>query len=209
MMLRASLSLLGIGSALALALVSPAQATHSFCCTLDNGTRACGDILPEACRSRPYSEFNEQGNKVRNVEAPLSASQQAARDAQLKKQRDAEQQALEQKRRDAALVATYATEKELDQARDRLIAELERGIKNTQDKLDVVLKEKAKLAKDAEFYKNKPLPADLKAAQRRNQQAQEAEQNGIAAKKKEIEQVTARFEADRKRLRELRTPKQD
>ncbi|QDX81737.1 hypothetical protein B9N43_11015 [Denitratisoma sp. DHT3] len=205
MMPRTPLSLLALG----LALAAPAQAARSFCCTLDNGTRACGDILPEACRSRSYTEFNEQGNKVRNVEAPLTPAQQAARDVQLKKQREAEQQALEQKRRDSALLATYATEKELDQARDRLVTELERGIQDSKGKLDDAIKEQTKLAKDAEFYRNKPLPADLKVAQRRNQQALEAERNSIENKKKEIEQVAARFEADRKRLRELRTPKQD
>lgn len=203
MMLRTPLSLLALG----LVLVSPVQAARSFCCTLENGTRSCGDILPEACRKLPYTEFNEQGGKVRSVEAPLTEAQQAARDAQLKKQREAEQQALDQKRRDTALLATYATEKELDQARDRLIAEVERSIQNTKDKMDTALKEKNKLAKDAEFYKNKPVPADLKASQRRNQLALETEQKGLEAKKKEIEQITMRFEADRKRFRELRTPK--
>ncbi|CAB1367742.1 hypothetical protein [Denitratisoma oestradiolicum] len=199
MKLRTTFSLLTLG----LALAAPVQASRSFCCSLDDGNRSCGDVLPEACRNRAYVELNERGVRVRSVEAPLNASQQAARDAQLKKQKEADLQALDQKRRDTALLATYATDKELDRTRDRLIAELERSIKNTEGKLAAANKEKTKLAKDGEFYKGK-LPNTLTSSMRRNQMAIEAEQQSIQAKKKEIEQVTARFEADRKRLQELR-----
>lgn len=199
MKLRTTFSLLTLG----LALAAPVQASRSFCCSLDDGNRSCGDVLPETCRNRAYVELNERGVRVRSVEAPLNASQQAARDAQLKKQKEADLQALDQKRRDTALLATYATDKELDRTRDRLITELERSIKNIEAKLEAANKEKAKLAKDGEFYKGK-LPNTLTSAMKRNQATIEAEQQSIQAKKKEIEQVTARFEADRKRLQELR-----
>lgn len=200
MKLRTIFSLLTLG----LALAAPAQASRSFCCSLDDGNRSCGDVLPEVCHNRAYVELNERGVRVRSVEAPLNAAQQAVRDSQLKKQKEADLQALDQKRRDTALLATYATDKELDRARDRLIAELERSIKNAEAKLEAANKEKAKLAKDGEFYKGKGLPATLTGSMRRNQMAIDTEQQSIQAKKKEIEQVTDRFEADRKRLQELR-----
>ncbi|HEX5393605.1 MAG TPA: hypothetical protein VFW68_10000 [Rhodocyclaceae bacterium] len=183
---------------------SPALAARLFCCNDDNGVRACGDVLPEVCRNKAYSEINERGQKVRTQEAPLTEAQQAARDVEQKKKREADRLALEQNRRDQALMSTYAKESDLDNARDRQIAEVERSMKQAQEKIDAATKAKAKLAKDGEFYKNKPLPADLKDSMRRNDTEIQTLTTALENKKKEIEDIKARFEADRARLRELR-----
>lgn len=184
-----------------------ANAAKTFCCLDEQGARYCGDVLPEKCRSRAYTEFNERGQKVRSVEAPLTEAQQAARDAELKKQRDAERVAQEQKRRDVALMTTYATEQDLDVARDRQVREVERSIAQAQEKLATAQKNKAKLSKDKEFYKNGALPDDLKDSLKRADANVAAEEANIATKKKEIDDIKARFEADRLRLRELRSDK--
>lgn len=183
---------------------SSALAARLFCCTDDHGVRACGDVLPESCRNKAYSEINERGQKVRTQEAPLTEAQQAARDVELKKKREQERLALEQRRRDQALMSTYTTEADLDTARDRQIAEVERSMKQMQEKIAAAEKTKAKLAKDAEFYKNKPLPPDMRDSVRRNDTEIQTLTTGLENKKKEIEDIKSRFEADRARLRELR-----
>ena len=198
-------ALLGIG----LLAGSPAHAARSFCCTDDQGVRACGDVLPEACRNKAYVEFNEKGQRVRTQEAPLTEAQQAVRDAELKKKREEEKLALEQRRRDQALLNTYTSEADLDKARDRQVAEIERSVKQTEEKLAAAKKAKEKLVKDTEFYKNKPLPPDLKEAIRRNDADVLAQTNALDAKAKEIEETKTRFEADRQRLKELRAPKEE
>lgn len=196
-----------IGSGVALA--SPAAfAARTFCCSDDQNVRYCGDVLPEACRNRAYSEFNERGIKVRTQDAPLTEAQQAAKDAEQKKKREEDRLALEQKRRDQALMSTYAKESDLDTARDRQIAEVERSMKQAEDKIAAANKAKVKLTKDAEFYKNKPLPADLKESMRRSEAEVQAQNQAIEHKKKEIEDIKARFESDRTRLRELRGSKE-
>jgi len=202
----ATLSLLTLGLA---AASGSALAARSFCCTDDAGVRSCGDVLPEACRNKAYSEFNEKGQKVRNQEAPLTEAQQVVRDAELKKKREEDRLALEQRRRDQALLNTYVTEQDLNSARDRQIAEIERSMKQTQEKIAAAAKTKEKLVRDSEFYKNKPLPADLKDAIRRNEADIQAQNNALQSKGKEIEETKTRFEADRQRLKELRTPKDD
>lgn len=184
-----------------------ALAARMFCCTDDRGKQSCGDVLPPICQTRAYNEFNERGQKVRAIEAPLTESQQAARDEETKKKRETDRLALEQKRRDQALLSTYAAEKDLDTARDRAVAEVERSIKQTQDKLEAANKIKTKLTRDLEFYKNKPVPAQLKEDIRRNEADVKAQQANIDLKRKEIEELKARFEADRARLKELRGEK--
>ena len=99
---------------LLLGLVAPAaHAARTFCCTDEKGQQRCGDVLPEACRSRAYVEYNEAGTRVRNVAAPLTEAQQAAVDAEQKKKREIAEAAERQQRADQALLSTYADEKVL------------------------------------------------------------------------------------------------
>jgi hypothetical protein len=208
MHIRTKLSLASFVLAMA-ALPTAAHAARMFCCEDEKGARNCGDALPEACRNRAYNEFNERGIKVRSVEAPLTEAQQAVRDAEMKKKKEEDRLALEQKRRDQALMSTYATDKDLDVARDRQVAEAERAVKQAQEKLDVANKGKTKIAKDLEFYKGKALPADLKDSVKRNEAEIAAQQKVVESKLKEIEDIKARFETDKKRLRELRGGKDE
>ena len=195
---------------LLLGLVAPAaHAARTFCCTDEKGQQRCGDVLPEACRSRAYVEYNEAGTRVRNVAAPLTGAQQAAKDAEEKKKREMAEAAEQQRRADQALLSTYADEKDLDTARDRAVGELLRSIKSAEEKLADLNKAKAKLAADTEFFKNKPLPADLKQKIARNQTALQEQQASIDEKKKEVEETRARFDGYHKRLHEIKAKDKD
>lgn len=201
MLMRATFSILALG----LALAAPsAQAARTFCCTDELGKRVCGDVLPEACARKEYSEFNERGIKGPHHDAPLTEAQQVARDMELKKQRETEKLALIQQRRDQALLSTYAAEADLDTARDRAVGEVERGIKQAQDKLDLFLKEQQKLTAEMAANKGKEQPQELREQVSRNKLEIKTQQEAVASKKQEIEQIKAKFEADRVRLRELR-----
>lgn len=184
--------------------VPSAFAARTFCCADERGQQRCGDVLPEACRSRAYVEYNEAGVRVRNVARPLTEAEQAAHDAEEKKKREVAEAAAQQQRSDQALLSTYADEKDLDTAQDRAISELERSIKSAEENLIEVNKTKAKLAADTEFFKNKPLPPDLKQKIARNEAALTEQQAAIDDKKKEIDDTKAKFEGFRKRLKELK-----
>lgn len=190
----ASASILAAG----LLMMAPAaQATRLFCCTDDHGTRACGDVLPESCRSRAYSEFNERGAKVRAADAPMTAAQLAAREAEDRKKQEDEKVALDQKRRDQALLATYASEADLDLDKSRKVGDIDRSVKQLQERMDGLEKAKANL-------KKQPQTPELAEQTRRNNSEALTIQSQIDSKKKDIEQISAKYEADRKRYRELK-----
>ena len=195
---------------LLLGLAAPAaHAARTFCCTDEKGQQRCGDVLPEACRSRAYVEYNEAGTRVRNIAAPLTEAQQAALDAEQKKKRDIAEAVELQRRADQALLSTYADEKDLDTARDRVINELLRSIKSAEENLVDLNKTKAKLAADTEFFKNKPLPPALKQKIARNQTALQEQQTAIDEKKNEVDEAKAKFDSYYKRLRELKAKNKD
>lgn len=196
------------GIALALAgiytAIPSAQAARMFCCVDDNGSRYCSDSLPEACRTRAYSEFNERGVKVRAVEAPLTEAQQAARDAEEKRRADEEKTNLEQKRRDQALMATYASERDLDVAKGRAVGDLDRSIKLLQERLDNAQGQKLKLQANIAALKGKPTPPELADQIRRNELEIQSATRERDSKQKDLERVVTKYETERKRFRELR-----
>lgn len=189
-------AVLSIGVGLSL----PAAA-RTFCCTDKAGHKICGDTLPIECEDRAYKEFGKGG--VRSVEAPLTAEQKTQRDADAAKKKEEERIAAEQRRKDRALLNTYGSEKDIDLMRDRALSDLQATGKQAQDKYDAAMKRKRKLDQELEFYKKKPVPANLKSQIKENETEIAAQQKALDDRQKEVDAVKARFEDDRKRYREL------
>lgn len=194
----------------ALLFVSPtlfalgaAAQVRIYCCDDANGRKVCGDFLPAACQGRAYEERDNRGFISKKVEAPLTAEQQARRDAEAAKKEADARKAAEDRRRTLALLATYSSEKDIDTVRDRNLAELDKSIVEAQKRLDEARKKKQKLDSDKEFYKGKPLPDAVKSQVRDNDKEIEAHQATIATKTREKEDVRARFADEKKRYLEL------
>ena len=180
--------------------VSLPAAARTYCCTDKAGHKYCGDSLPEQCEGA-YKEFGEKG--VRNVEAPLTAEQKAQREAEAARKKEAERVANEQRRKDQALLNTYGNEKDIDLLRDRAVADIEASSKQAQEKYEKAIKRKQQLEKELEFYAKKPVPDSLKSQIKENETEIQAQTKALDGKKKDIEDVRARFEDDRKRYRTL------
>ena len=169
------ISTLLFASTTLLAMGASAQ-MRIYCCDDATGRKVCGDFLPEACQGRAYEERDNRGFVSKTVEAPLTPEQQARREAEaLKKEADAKK-AAEERRRSLALLSTYSSEKDINSARDRALAEIEKNRKESQLRLDEANKRKKKIDGDKDFYKGKPLPEDDKAQIRDNEKDIAAQQ---------------------------------
>jgi hypothetical protein len=200
--------MLRLGSALMLltTMLPPpaaAQGRITYCCTDNNGKQICSDVLPQQCYGKAYREINSRGITVRRVDAPLNAEQRAAKEAETKKAKEEEARRLEQDRKNRALLATYASEQDIDYARDRAIADVQKTIKAAQDKQADLAKRQKTLDAEAEFYKKKPMPAQLQSQLRDNETEMKAQQAVIDGKQKDIEALKVRFEEEKLRYREL------
>ncbi|MCX7179773.1 MAG: hypothetical protein NTX56_13730 [Proteobacteria bacterium] len=180
-----------------------AHAGKTYCCADERGQQACGDSLPRECFGRAYRELSERGTLLRQVDAPLTAEQQAQREAALASKKKEERAAMEEKRKNQALINTYTTEKDVDVARERALLDVENRAKESQAKYNEAIKRKQKLEGELEFYKKKPVPPELKDQIKANETEIKAQQIGIEAKKQEMDQVRTRFEEEKKRYLEL------
>ena len=196
------ISTLLFASSTLLAMGAAAQ-TRIYCCDDASGRKVCGDFLPVACQGRAYEERDNRGFISKTVEAPLTAEQQARRDAEQARKEDDAKKAAEERRRTLALLATYSSEKDINSARDRALAEVEKNMKQSQQRLDEANKKKKKLESDKEFYKGRALPEQVKADVRDNEKEIKAQQDAVAAKVKEMDDVRKRFADEKKRYLEL------
>jgi hypothetical protein len=177
--------------------------TRIYCCDDANGRKVCGDFLPTACQGRAYEERDNRGFVSKSVEAPLTVEQQARRDTEKAKKEEEKKKAGEERRRTLALLSTYSSEKDINSARDRSLAEIDKNMKESQLRLDEAKKKKLKLDSDKEFYKGKVIPEQVKAQIRDNDKEISAQQAAVDARAKEMEEVRSRFAEEKKRYLEL------
>jgi hypothetical protein len=194
-------ALLFVSSAV-LALGAAAQ-TRIFCCDDAKGRKVCGDFLPTECQGRAYEERDNRGFVSKTVEAPLTVEQQARRDAEQARKEDEKKKAGEERRRTLALLSTYSGEKDIDHARDRSLAEIDKNMKESQQRLEEARKNKLKLDSDKEFYKGKPVPEQVKSQIRDNEKEIKAQQAAVDSKTKEMADVRSRFAEEKRRYLEL------
>ncbi len=133
-----------------------------------------GDTVPPQYANQGREELSKKGTVLKKTEGALTPEQRQAKEAEEAQKKAEQQKALEQKRRDKALLNTYTNEKEIDLTRDRNLKPLDMQIQSLQDDL--------KRAKGADAA---------------------AIQSQIEQKKKEREAVRQRFDADKLRFREL------
>lgn len=201
--------ILRLGSALMLlaAAVLPApaaaQGRMTYCCTDEGGRQVCSDVLPKQCYGRAYREINPQGVTVRRIDAPMTAEQRTIKEAEARKAKEEGARRLEQDRKNRALLATYASEQDIDYVRDRSIGDVRRAIKEFEEKQAELVKRKQKLDSEAEFYKKKTLPPQLQSQMRDNDAEMKALQASIEGRQKDIEALKARYEEEKLRYREL------
>src|SRR5262245_31411166 len=100
----------------ALALAPPAP-TAAFRSPDEKGRTHVGDTPPPGCANVVMYEVTKGGTVIRKIDPSLSEDQVKARQEAEEKARLEEKAAAEQKRKDTALLATFANEKEFDVAR--------------------------------------------------------------------------------------------
>ena len=188
-----------------MALYLPA-AQAAFRCVDEKGQRHVGDTPPPGCANVPMEEF--KGSKVlRVIEPTLTPDQVKVKEEEAARKKAADKVAAEQKRKDMALLSTFSSEKEFDVTRDRTIEPINGRIKQARERIAQIEKQEKKLSEEMEFYtagkgkasKAKEAPANLVDGLKGAQQEKATIQKNIAGYEKEIADIRAKFDEDKKR----------
>ena len=201
-----------LGLALAIGLfgavqVALAGAASITCCEDESGRRICADILPPACYGRAYREISPQGSVTKVVPAPLTTEERMRAEQEEKARKVLDDKARTQRRRDQALLETYASVEDLEAHRQRAVAELDKDLTLAYRRENEALERRTKLQVQAQAYAKKPLPPDLASELEENEGELAAQRSVILAKQRVMEATMARYDADRRRLAELMADK--
>jgi hypothetical protein len=191
-----------VASLAALAQSTPGQLTYR--CVGKDGKKYYGSTVPVPCIGQPVEQLNTSGMVVKRVNPETDEKAREAKEVEAKKKREDEAATREAARRNSALLATYTSEQDIDEARSRALAENEKAVRDVELRIDAIKKHQATYDKELEFYKgdNKP-PARLQDDIRDAEIDLQAQQNLLAAKKKDAENINAKYSGDKKRYREL------
>jgi len=197
-------SLMYLLCAAALAGPAAAQQTGKLYKYVDaNGKVVYTDKLPPGAAGKPNEQLNNQGTVTKRNEGALTPEQLAAQEAERKRKLDEDMAAKEEKRKNMALLNTYSSEQDIAEARARALKANADAVEEAQRKVADAQKRQQELAAEAEFFKKKPMPAQLKQDIQVNEAAIASHNELLDKKKKEIEAINAKYDEDLRRYRAL------
>ena len=170
----------------------------------DNGTTHYGETIPPEYANKDRAELNKAGRVVDKKEV-LTPEERRAKELEDIKKREDEEAAVEQKRRDKALLNTYSSVKEIDLARTRNLQQVEARLNSISSQIKMAGDNLTGLQKEADGYTStsKKIPAslqeDLQESQARLIKLQQDMEKSMAEKA----MVEARYDAEKARYKEL------
>jgi hypothetical protein len=197
----AALAALLLASAVAQAQPQPTSAPIYSC--VANGRTYSGDRPPPECVNSDIRELNRDGSVRRVIPRPMTQEEQKARALEAKKRLEEEEKVLAQRRRDRSLLEAYANEDEIEAARQKALDTSNEVIRRSQTRIERMDAERKRLDEESEFYKKRDLPDSVKRAYANNEQEKAAELKIVRDARVEMQRINDRFDADRKRFREL------
>jgi hypothetical protein len=184
----------------------PAARAATYKWVDDKGVVHYTDKVPPEAVNKGNVELNKQGVPIRKTDPALTPEQRRQRELQEEQQRLIARQNEEAARRDRALLSSYTTEAEIELSRRRGLQTIESIIQSALAYSEQLAKRKVQLVAQRESYGDKPVPlaVERELASIEAESARQAEL--IAQKRREVVALEARYDADKKRWRELSAP---
>jgi len=195
--------IVALGILLALAAMPASAQQRLYKCKDDKGKTYYTQTPPAECLGKEMDELSKQGMVVKKREAPLTPEQIAAREAEEKRKQEEEAVAREEKRKNQALLNTYSSEKDIEDGRQRALKQAEAATKETEKRMAEAQKRAQVLAGEKEFYLKKPMPKKLQDDIKNNEIDIKGLQDALEAKKKELGEINAKYDEDKRRYLEL------
>ena len=178
---------------------------YTYRCVGTDGKKYYGSTIPQPCFGRPLELINRQGQVVKRIDHEGDEKARLEKEANAQKRREQEAAQKDAQRQYRALLATYSSEKEIDEARARALKENAKQVGEVEEKIDGIKKRQARYEQDLELFKSSGKgtpPPRLKEEITNAQIDLRAQQSLLDARKKEVEAINARYDEDKRRYKE-------
>jgi chromosome segregation ATPase len=190
-----------------LAVMFAPAAGATYKCVDEKGVTHIGDTPPDPCAHVVMYELSSSGLLLRKIDPTPTPEQLKLRLEENERNREAAKVAADQKRKDDALLNSFAAEREFDVARDRNIEPLTGRIRSAQERLSAVDKRIGELEDEMEFYKEgkkktaqaRLAPIGLLHELERARAEKVTLDKSITTSEKEIAALKVKFDTDKQR----------
>ena len=184
---------------------------RSYRCVGADGKKYYGSTRPAQCAGVAVEALSGQGTVLRRIDPPLTPEQRAAKEAAAGKEAAAEQARLDaanaakaRQRRDQALLQTYTSEKDIEQVRQRALADNMKAQQDVERRMALLNKRQDDLGKQAAAIKAGKAPSgtfeqDVKALAYDLQ----LQERLLESRRKEAESINAKYDEEKRKYLEL------
>jgi hypothetical protein len=214
------LAILGAAVALApLAALAQGKAqAHTFRCVTKDGKKYYGSTIPQPCVGQPIEALSPTGTVIYRIDAEADRKALEAKEAEAARKREEDNASREAARRNRALLATYTSEKDIEEARNRALAENDKEVKEVLSRIEAIKKRQAGYQKEMEFYSDGPAaaadkgkakaaprniakpPPKLVEDMRTAEVDMKLQEQALEQRKKNVAVINAKYDDDRKRF---------
>lgn len=206
-----------LGAALALAPI--AADAQFYRCVDKQGKKHYSATIPRECLGLPIEQLSASGTVISRIDPQGEEKARQEKEAAAVRKKEESAAAQEQARRNRALLATYTSEKDIEDARARALTENTKRVKEVEGRVVEIRKRQARYDKEMEFYRDGAKPGAKGAAPKvakppakllEDIQAAELDlqlqQQALEERRKEAEAINARYDEDKKRFQALMRP---
>jgi hypothetical protein len=184
-------------------LAAPIAAAATYKWVDEQGVVHYTDKMPPEAVNRGTVELTKQGVQVRKVDPAMTPEQRRAREQEEERKRNTSRQQEETSRRDSALLASYASEAEIELARNRAFNTIDSMIASAQSYSQELMRRKADIDKRLAPFNGKQPPAVLERENETVTTELARQSELINTKRAERAAVGSRYDAEKMRWREL------
>jgi len=181
-------------------LLSQAQKALTYRCAGPDGKRYYGSAIPMQCAGRLVEVLNDRGMVVKRIDPEAEERARAAK-AELAKNPEISAAQRDEERRNRALLATYTSIKEIEDARERALRENATQANRFEQRIKELQQRRARYEKELETYKkNGKGSSQMITDNIKNVDLEIAAQAELLnTKRSEIPNINAKFDEDKKR----------
>lgn len=180
---------------------APSKGIYS--CRDERGNPILRDRPIAECMDIGQDERNHDGSPRRRLPAPLTPDEMARREADMQRSREEKSARVEAMRFDRLLLVRHPDEAAHERARQSALDAARGAMKASEQRLEELRLERARLDQEAEFYKRRSMPDKLRQDIANNTAAANAQRQSMANQASEMQRIDRKFDDERERLRKL------
>jgi chromosome segregation ATPase len=181
-------------------LLVQAQGSLTYRCAGPDGKKYYGSAMPMQCAGRLVEVLNDRGMVVKRID-PVAEEKARAAKAEMAKNPEISAAVRDEERRNRALLATYTSVKDIEDARGRALRENATQAGRFEQRIKELQQRRARYEKELETYKKDGKGSSQTITDNiKNVELEIASQEELLnTKRGEIPSINAKYDEDKKR----------